>query len=349
MKNKFLIFLIFLFFGCTLPKADRFQPEDNKLPIDELLLHVNYVLKELKSQGFGVIIAKPEKNRINMAVKINGQEGRFLLDTGASFTSLSNRYLKRFQLSEYAYKEGRNPSIRTYLGGEINDSFPTKAEKFEIGNRVFHPWPFVVVRKARMKHGLLGVDFLHFTSSVIICCPGAVFLSPDGQPARNIGRELKKFGYTEIELLMSDGLGGIDIKRQMEGYDRLLRSGVFVVPISFEGIEGMALLDTGAPYTSIDKFLSKKTDKRMKYHPHVRFMDVKGKSARVSSICLTNLCVGDYCLEDQQYVVVIDHSSANEKCKLKAKSPLAGVIGFDILASNNAIIDFGNRRLYMQK
>ena len=111
----------------------------------------------------------------------------------------------------------------------------------------------------------------------------------------------------------------------------------------------MALLDTGAPCTSIDKSLAKKTDKRIKYHPHVRIRDAKGKSARVSSICLSNLCVGDYCLEDHQYVAVIDHSSANEKRGLKAKSPLAGVIGFDILATNNAIIDFGNRRLYMQK
>jgi predicted aspartyl protease len=351
MKDKFIILLTFLFLGCTLPKADRFQPEDNRLPIDELLLHVNYVLKELKSQGFSVIIAKPEKNRINIAVRINGKEGRLLLDTGASFTFLSDQYLKRFQLSEYAYMEGRNPSIQTYLGGEISDSFPTKADKFEIGNRVFQPWPFDVNKSSPsfIKHGALGVDFLHFTSSVLICRAGALFLSSDDQPARNIGCELKKLGYTEIELLMRQTSGGIEIKRQMEGYDRLLRSGVFAVPICFEGIGGMALLDTGAPCTSIDKSLAKKTDKRIKYHPHVRIRDAKGKSARVSSICLSNLCVGDYCLEDHQYVAVIDHSSANEKRGLKAKYPLAGVIGFDILATNNAIIDFGNRRLYMQK
>ncbi len=349
MKNRLLIFFIFLFFGCTLPKADRFQPEDNKLPINELLIHVNYVIKELNSQGFSIVKAKPEKKRINMPVKINGKKGMLLLDTGASFTFLSDRYLKRFQLSEYAYKEGRNPSIQTSSGGEINDSFPTKAEKFEIGNLVFNPWPFVVLHKARMKHGLLGVDFLHFTSSVIICRAGAVLIASDGQPARNIGRELKKFGYTEIELLMTGSPGCIGIKRQMKGYDRPLRSGVFVVPISFEGIEGMALLDTGAQYTSIDKFLFKKTDKRMKYHPQVRFMDVKGKSTRVASICLTNLCLGDYCLEKRQYVAVTDHSSANKKRGLKASSPLAGMIGLDILALNNAIIDFGNRRLYMQK
>ncbi len=348
MKNKFLIFLIFLFFGCTLPKADKFQPEDNKLPIDELMLHINYVQKELKSQGFGLVIAKPEKNRINIPVKINEQEGRLFLDTGASFTSLSNRYLKRFQLSEYAYMEGGNPSIRTSLGGEINNYFPTKAEKFEIGNLVFHPWPFVV-HKATMKHGLLGADFLHFTSSVIICRAGAVFLSPEGQPARNIGRELKKFGYTEIKLLMKYGFGGIDIKRQIKGDDRLLISGVFVVPISFEGIEGLALLDTGTKYTSIDKSLLKNTNKRMKYLPHIRFRDVMGNSAGVSSICLTNLCVGDYCLEDRQDVAVIDLSSADKKRELKEKSYLAGLIGFDILVSNNAIIDFGNRRLYMQR
>jgi len=108
-------------------------------------------------------------------------------------------------------------------------------------------------------------------------------------------------------------------------------------------------LDTGAPLTSIDKLLFKKTDKRITHYSQARFMDIKGKSARVSVTCLTNLCIDDYCLANRQYAAVIDHSGANKKHGLKTKSSLSGVIGLDILALNNAIIDFGNRRLYMQK
>ena len=349
MKNRLVILFIFLFFGCTLPKNDRLQPEDKSLSINELCLHINYVIKELQSQGFSCVIEKPKKNQITIPVKINGKKGKFLLDTGASYTFLGKRYLKRFHLSEFAYAEGRNPLIKTFLGGIINDSFPTKADKFEIGNQIFQPWPFIVNKLSPpMKQGVIGVDFLHFTSSVIICRLGALLLSSDGQPAKDIGCKLKELGYTEIELLTKQSSGCIKIKRKMEEYDRFLSSGTFVVPVSFDESRGMAMLDTGAPYTSIDKFIAKKINKRIKYSPNVKATDAKGNRTRIASISLTNLCIGAYCIEKQP-VAVIDFSSAREKGKAKAKSFFTAMIGFDILAKNNAIIDFGNRRLYMRK
>jgi predicted aspartyl protease len=347
MKSKFIIFFTALLLGCAIPNANKSQLDDNSLSSEKIFQHINYLQKQLEGQGFGVTVAKPEYNQINMDVKINGHKGKLLLDTGASFGFLGHRTLRRYDLNEYAYKDTENKFIRTHFGGIISDSFPTKADSFEIGNTVFKPWPFIVT-KSRDKNGVLGIDFLHFTSSVLICRVGALFLHAEGKPAKNIGSALKTLGYTEIKLLSEQGAGFIKIKRKQNS--QLLLDGTLMVPASFEGVKGLSLIDTGAIASNIDATLAKKTNKPIhNFHPYHRFEDARGDTSKVATICLNNFCIGDFCPKEQQCPAVIDHSHENKQNNSGEETTFVGVIGFDTLAKYNAIIDFGNKRLYLQK
>ncbi len=187
-----------------------------------------------------------------------------MLDTGASSSFISHKYLEHFQLKKYDYHEDRVPIFKAAFGDPKADTFPAVAEEFSIGGLKFESWPFTI-GKCSFKHGLLGVDFLCFTNAVIFCRPGLIGFSTKHRPAQNLDIMLKEYGYTEVELLAleKNKKTGVNIQWVKNGEIAALSSSVFFVPFCFEGIEGIALLDTGAPFTIIDWDLAREIGLRI--------------------------------------------------------------------------------------
>lgn len=350
MKSKLTILFAALLFGCVTPNH-KSQSNGNHLSTETVLKHINYLQKELESQGFGIAFVKSGKlsNQFILDVEINDHKGKLLLSNGADKSYIYEQYLDRFQLTKYLYKKGKKkPNKAGIADNEIsNDFFRAKADSFSVGNLLFRPWSFNIM-KSRDKHvhGTVGNGYLKLTSSVLSFRTGALFSHPKGSQAKNIGIALKKLGYTEIKLSTSSRqLKGIKL-----GDNKPIGAGMFLTSVSFDGIDSKAAIHTGYQFSSIDKFLVQKNNKKTsKIRGDVGFEIGNKKTKGILVACFSNFCIGDFCTKDKQCPMIIDYS-CKSKCSLaEKKDGLGGVIGFDNLFKYNAIIDFGNNRLYLQK
>ena len=350
LKKRLLSTLLLLFFfGSVQAQQPSLQPTDKPITAEALVRHANFLINRLQGQGFDIVIQQPKGNKIMLDTKINTRPAKLLLDTGASFSILNEKYLKRFGLKRFNFPEGQEPALQTALGNEIKNAFPTKADTFQIGQLIFQPWPFVV-HPAKIKHGFLGTNFLHFTSAVLICRPGVLCIANHHKPAEGLGDALKQFGYTEIEMFAS--APGKSLKlfwETEESGSKSAKSGVLYVPFNVEHIKGVALIDSGAENTTIDKTLAKECKQGLIHHSSARIIDASGDMDIISSITLDSLSIDNYTLPGKQQVMAINMRNDKQKDDFDPEQHLAGVVGFDLLSKHNAIIDFGNRKLYLQK
>jgi len=195
---------------------------------------------------------------------------------------------------------------------------------------------------------VLGCDFLHFTKSIIICNPGILCISLNSKTASNLSNIIiNEKSYKEVDLLMVHEQNYIKIKQQFGDLSYNFESGVLMVPITINEISGFAIIDTGASYSMID---SQKIDinlTKIKVYSRNYLQDAKGKIKKLRSITLNKFLIDKYNLSDNFKIAF--HEMKNQDYIMNNKSvPILGLIGLDILYKNNAIIDFGNRKLYLQ-
>lgn len=340
-----LICCIILFSCVELPKEAL-----KKIEVNDLVTHTNLILKELEKQKFYIIKERAnDSNKIVLkAVSINGKSAQLLLDTGASSSFISHKYLEHFQLKKYDYHEDRMPLFKTAFGDPKADTLPAVAEAFSIGSLMFESWPFTV-GKCSVKHGLLGVDFLCFTNAVIFCRPGLIGFSMTHSPAQNLDVMLKEYGYTEVELLVPEKIEktGVNIRWVENGKMVDLSSSVFFVPFCFEEIEGIALVDTGAPFTIIDWDLAREMELRIDADYNI-LVDLERNIGTLAATKIKNWSIGNYHL-GQAYVGVVESTKKDTLYSLNSKYRKVGVVGLDTLIEHNAIIDIGNKKLYFQR
>jgi hypothetical protein len=236
------------------------------------------------------------------------------------------------------------PIFITAFGDPEVDTFPTVAEEVNIGGLILNSWPFSV-HEISLKHGLLGVDFLCYANAVIFCRFGLIGFSMSHQPAQNLNVMLKEYGYTEVEFLVpkKSENKGVRIKWMENGKLVDLSSSVFFVPFCFEGREGIALVDTGAPFTVIDWDLAKEMDLRIDFDYNI-LADLQGNIGTLSATKIKNWSIGNYHI-GKAYVGVVKPPKKNNHGPYRT----VGVIGLDTLIEHHAIIDFGNKRLYFQR
>lgn len=321
-----------------------------KLKVKDLVIHTNSVIEVLQKQKFYVLQGKPdESNKIVLKdVSINSKSAQLVLDTGASSSFISLKYLKRFHLKKYDYHEDKKPIFITAFGDPKASSFPTLAEEVNIGGLILNSWPFSV-DEISVKHGLLGVDFLCYANAIIFCRPGLIGFSMTHQPAQNLNILLKEYGYTEVDALIPEKTEykGVRIQWMENGKLFDLSSSVFFIPFCFEGMEGIALVDTGAPFTVIDWDLAKEMNLRIDFNYNI-LADLEGNIGTLSATKIKNWSIGNYHI-GKASVGVVKSPKKDNRGSLNSKYRTVGVIGLDTLIEHNAIIDFGNKKLYFQR
>ncbi|MHA2284189.1 MAG: retroviral-like aspartic protease family protein [Promethearchaeota archaeon] len=87
------------------------QISQKTLPLDTVLEHANSVLDQLQDQGFTVFKCRFHDDKIWVDVKINNREAEFFLDTGASFTLLSKKYVEDYNLKARISSNGSDSQI----------------------------------------------------------------------------------------------------------------------------------------------------------------------------------------------------------------------------------------------
>ena len=117
-----------------------------------------------------------------------------------------------------------------------------------------------------------------------------------------------------------------------------LQSGIFYVPFCLNGVETFALVDTGANSTSIDVATAKALNMHILSYRQGFSLDVAGNKSPISETYIKKLSIGEYEI-DKMYASVFYGEDV-------VRAPL---LGLDTLILHNAIIDIGNRKLYLQK
>ena len=334
MKKVFL-FILLLSLGCSSSKLlDGHHSEK------EILKSVSFVLESLQNQGFSGVIGKAKNSKIFVPVKINNIPGELFLDTGATYTFLTYDQIKKFHLKTID-ATNKKENIITWFGS-ISDHKRALANRFQIGNHIFSPWPFIVSSENKMP--VIGTDFLHFTNAVIICKYSTMLFNVNHQKAVGLSDSLKKFGYTEFDLLMSESGSISKLSYRDENGTHSLNFGTFLIKGNFNGIEGILLIDTGAHYTSVDYELARMTGRKIRKQNKIYFVDAIGNIEYPSVIFADSLKVGDYFLSKKRFFPIFEDINKNDN---SYSLPYLGAIGMDYLTRNNAIIDFGNRKLYL--
>ncbi len=130
--------------------------------------------KFLRDKGYSRIpLKRISTNHYEIFAKINGVEGRFILDTGASNTCVANDRIEYFQLNP------KESDIRAAgAGGRGLSTQIAKKNLFEIGNwkrqkvalilfNMMHVNAALAERNAKPVDGIIGADVLKKAKAII--------------------------------------------------------------------------------------------------------------------------------------------------------------------------------------
>ncbi len=155
-------------------------------------------------------------------------------------------------------------------------------------------------------------------------------------------------GYSEIELIIAKSKKHINITHQFGNKNKTLDSGVFFVPVSFEDMKGLFLIDTGIEFTLIDSTRVKKSITQINTYGH-GLIDATGKRKDIDSISVEKFQIGDFIAGNKVEVGFMELNHTEYIDSTNKRIPVLGNIGWEILIKNNAVIDFGNRKLYLHR
>ena len=306
----------------------------------------NMLIREIIRQDFDAIKTVTDNSKYMVNVKINDIQEAMLLDTGSSFTLMARERNDRFLLKEMSFSAGNKPILKTITNDQIMDLFPAVADTLKVGRTVIKPWPFILSNEF-VTDTVLGCDFMHFTNAIFICNAGVLFFSTNHIPVKNIGDILKDNGYREIDLLMANEPKYVNIRHHPENENKTLDSGVLLVPVVIDDIIGYCVIDTGADSTIVNRSrVEKKYWEISNTGSHL--MDAKGNERRVQTINLGRFVVGDIDVGKNIEIAFLEMQGKQYINPKNEEVPILGNIGVDFLRKYNAIIDFGNRKLYLQ-
>ncbi len=300
---------------------------------------VNLLIEELSKQDFDIAATTPKENKYHVDALINDRKVSMILDTGAAFSILKLQCYKDCRLiKSHVFKNNAvrlKPCFADYV-----EMFPAMADSFSIGSISFSPWPFLVSHES-MYDGFLGAEFLAMTNAVFICNPGIVCITLNQKPADNLGSILKQHSYKEIELLQIESDEYDFMRRQFGEEQKSIKGGVLVAPVTFNELSGYSAVDTGSPFTIIDSTKFGRKIFGTKTYSRIVISDAKGTKRNLRSFILYNYMIGDCKISNHFETAFMEMSD-------KKNMSLLGIIGLDVLYKNNAIIDFGNKKLYLQ-
>lgn len=289
--------------------------------------------------GYEIVrLGRGHLNRLTMAATVEGKKGLFVVDTGAGGTFLSaGKYSSLLPGGDRQLPSG-TPKTASVNGTMVPVGY---ARDFHVGNSNLGSLPLRIVPqrylydpemlyqtdKSHDYDGFIGEDILRHTHAILDAGRLLLYLNVDPARKTDPGRGLVAAGWTRVP--MSD-----------LGSD-------FTVECRLGDTKFRVIVDTGAPFTIFDKAAVDRA------HAQVSFLPMRGgvvgtRRQEASLISAEHLAIGDYTATNVHLVSQLGLGDAL-RSNYSETAPVAGLLGGDILSKHNAIIDVGNKALYLRR
>lgn len=268
---------------------------------------------------YPIPLTKDDQNSLLTPGKILDRKCTIIVDTGCGLTHVHRSFLRNARtLGELGV------AVQDSLFGTVTDSDLVLLESLELGECLFTNQPVARARSfTRGYPAVLGEDFLNRNFCLIDCLDNMLYvrtsqLSTNGRPA--IAQSLRRSGFQQIEMRMRIGLRP-------------------TCEVSLGNAKMEFLVDTGAVWSFLDDSVAR----RLRMNTKTSRLRIRGQNVGLedlSTVEVNSLKIGS--AELRKVTIGV---ARLEPWQLAEKSPgtnkISGILGADLLAMNEAIIDFG--------
>ena len=306
----------------TIPKSESVRASSNA---DLTAFFRQEGFKSVELHDESSIDDRVNANHLIISAAINDEKARLMIDTGSAMCAVTRSKLHTFRLSE----EKTSHPVRGSLASDAGDFFgkatlerltilyPLERGSSDAGTITINNVP-VLVAAIPYVDGVLGLDHLRMTGSVLDCKEKMLYVAPYGSIARTsqrLGELLRKQGYTSVHLALNG-------KRHFA-----VRGFVNTIPCA-------VVIDTGSALTCIDRAIGKKAG--VTFEP-------TSKSIGMGLRPTTNLSTGRV----NKFSVGSFDVGRIEAAFVDFREP-GGLLGIDQLQSRSAVLDAGGATLYLK-
>lgn len=278
-------------------------------------------------------------NHLEVAARINGHPGRFLLDTGAQISVVHRGSLRRFGLTAV------KTSVRVYgaVGGPGEQIQAALAANVQVGPCAASPFLLGVSDLSTLNDGrqrggagnfdgIIGADLLQSFDFVIDCGSPQLFV-------RNVGGTAAAAAHPELgALLRGHDFAEVPMKR--------VSISDFEVIADINRRRAVMLVDTGAAVTLLDRELSRRAGVEAR-RTNLTVGGAGGGRQRIAIGIIKNLRMSSF-RAPMALFALSDLTAVGAELAENGRPPLDGYLGSDFLRNKRAIIDCARMRLYLR-
>ena len=322
-------------FACVLAFVTRSAADDYEPLVTGTVVQDNAPVGDfLRPQGYTALdLRRNVGPHLEVAAKINGVTGRFLVDTGAQITVVDSHSLRKFHLS--SVKTGVR--VIGAVGGPGERIEAALASTLKVGPCETSPFLLGVSDLGALNQGrprgggpfdgIIGADVLQNFSFVIDCAALQLYARPTSNGrSSGLSRFLAGYGYNDIAMKrtsISD----------------------FEVGANVNGRHVLWLVDTGAAITLLDATVSRKAGIKLK-RTNFTVGGAGGGRRRIDIGIVDNLKLSS--VQVGSAVIAASDISVNAALGEPGKASIDGYLGADFLREKRAVIDCAQMRLYLR-
>lgn len=286
----------------------------------------------LTQAGYGSApIIRPRPGVLAVAVELNGQPARLVLDTGFDAVFLRREWVRRAGIPVRDLPGG---TLRSHSGSAESRLQRGTLQRLRLGNVEVRGVPVFISdlglfgatpRHSLRGDGFLGAHFLAACGAIIDLQHLRLYLRAPDDPraakaAEGLGPALRRLGMAEIPLT---------------------RAGAkYLVPASLNGTSARLVVDTGAYRTLLDRRAAARFQVTPRHgRRQLRTMDLGGRRQEAHATSVASFQLGGVPVRETR-VLLADLESP-------PGANVAGLLGVNVLGNCGAIMDCGAARLYL--
>ncbi|MDQ6621903.1 MAG: aspartyl protease family protein [Verrucomicrobiota bacterium] len=280
-------------------------------------------------------LERSAQNKLLLRTFINGKPALMEVDTGAPISAIAISRLGYFGLTPVAANS--ELPVRVDINGAL--SRVTLAQSFQIGVLTLVDEPLVALDLAQISDasrladeqeidGILGADVLFPTQAVLDCRAQTLTMKIDPRvPGAVPGRDYRGFSSVPIQVSAGNNL---------------------YVDGTFNGRRAKLMVDTGAFTTLFHQRFVRRMKIPMRLNRAMTAGGVNLRRRRLQLATISRFSVGSVDLRSTE-VGVTDLAGLVGTELFNTSTPVAGLLGSEILRRHSGIIDFGTRTLYLKR
>ncbi len=285
-------------------------------------------------------LGRGHNNRLCLAVTIGGTKGLFMLDTGANGTALNESTYGSLLKSGTPLPPGL-PKTTSFNGTSARVAV---APDFRIGKSNLGTLPVVLVpnrilydrvldRTAggdRSYDGLMGEEILRHCNAMVDCGRLLLYLNTGRSRKLSSGAAFVSAGWTRVPMS--------DIRND------------FTVPCTINGHHFRLIVDTGAPFTTVNRGLLDAAHLQSRDLPMLRGGLAGTRAEDTGLVTVNGMQIGNYTVPSIHLITTPQSFASFGGPHDEAQDgAIVGLFGSDALAANGAIVDVGNKALYLKR